>query len=92
MKRPPSPLANQDPEPPSVPYSHDMKTVEFEVDGKLTRLSVYDPIEILSKVCPRCLVCGSLGEWTLARFLFVWFLYRALDHTNLLYFPVILNQ
>ncbi|XP_063845225.1 bromodomain-containing protein 1-like isoform X2 [Scylla paramamosain] len=50
MKRPPSPLANQEPEPPSVPYSHDMKTVEFEVDGKLTRLSVYDPIEILSKV------------------------------------------
>lgn len=49
MKRPPSPLANLDPEPPSIPYSHDMKTVEFEVDGKLTRLSVYDPIEILSK-------------------------------------------
>ncbi|XP_064081395.1 bromodomain-containing protein 1-like isoform X3 [Macrobrachium nipponense] len=49
MKRPPSPLANQDPEPPSIPYSHDMKTVEFEVDGKLTCLSVYDPIEILSK-------------------------------------------
>lgn len=51
MKRPPSPLANQEPEPPSIPYSHDMKAVEFEVDGKLTRLSVYDPIEILSKVC-----------------------------------------
>lgn len=50
MKRPPSPLANQEPEPPSVPYSHDMKTVEFELDGKVTRLSVYDPIEILSKV------------------------------------------
>lgn len=50
MKRPPSPVSNQDPEPPSIPYSHDMKTVEFEVDGKLTRLSVYDPIEILSKV------------------------------------------
>lgn len=50
MKRPPSPVASQDPEPPSIPYSHDMKTVEFEVDGKLTRLSVYDPIEILSKV------------------------------------------
>ncbi|KAK4301931.1 hypothetical protein Pmani_025958 [Petrolisthes manimaculis] len=49
MKRPPSPLANQEPEPPSVPYSHDMKTVEFELDGKVTRLSVYDPIEILSK-------------------------------------------
>lgn len=49
MKRPPSPLANQEPEPPSIPYSHDMKAVEFEVDGKLTRLSVYDPIEILSK-------------------------------------------
>ncbi|XP_037785005.1 bromodomain and PHD finger-containing protein 3-like isoform X5 [Penaeus monodon] len=49
MKRPPSPVASQDPEPPSIPYSHDMKTVEFEVDGKLTRLSVYDPIEILSK-------------------------------------------
>ncbi|XP_042204767.1 bromodomain-containing protein 1-like isoform X3 [Homarus americanus] len=49
MKRPPSPLASQEPEPPSIPYSHDMKTVEFEVDGKLSRLSVYDPIEILSK-------------------------------------------
>ncbi|CAL4128531.1 unnamed protein product, partial [Meganyctiphanes norvegica] len=49
MKRGTSPVNTPEPEPPAIPYSHDMKTVEFQLDGKEITLSVYDPIEILSK-------------------------------------------
>ena len=39
-----------EPEPPPVPFSTDMKNVEFELDGKPMKISVYDPIEVISKV------------------------------------------
>uniref|UniRef100_A0A2P2I9J7 Peregrin-like n=1 Tax=Hirondellea gigas TaxID=1518452 RepID=A0A2P2I9J7_9CRUS len=54
QKRPASPILGQmmtggEPEPPPVPFSTDMKNVEFELDGKPMKISVYDPIEVLSK-------------------------------------------
>ncbi|KAF2354546.1 Bromodomain [Trinorchestia longiramus] len=53
QKRNASPILGQlisgDPEPPPVPFSTDMKNVEFELEGKPMKISVYDPIEILSK-------------------------------------------
>ena len=61
QKRPASPLLGQlitggEPEPPPVPFSTDMKNVEFELDGKQMRISVYDPIEVLSKVMGEIIV------------------------------------
>lgn len=41
---------NLEAEPLPIPMSTDLKMVEFELDGKIANLSVYDSIEIISKV------------------------------------------
>ena len=41
---------SHEPEPIPVPMSTDLKFVEFEIDGKPCSISVYDRIDIVSKV------------------------------------------
>ena len=43
-------MTGGDAEPPAVPVSTDMRNVEFELEGVPMKISVFDPIEIMSKV------------------------------------------